>query len=99
MDKKYYPIIEEIFKVLIKNGKGIEINTCGMRLYREPNPGIEILKLYNSVGGKLLTFGSDAHFDYHVGNNISEAMELACDLGFKKMSVFENGDLIQKNIK
>ncbi len=99
VSKEYFPVIEEIFKSLIKNDRGIEVNTSGMRKYGDPNPGWEIVKLYNSLGGKVITLGSDAHYDFEVGERISDATEILFDLGFDKISVFENGEMIQKNIK
>lgn len=58
----HYEIIREILKVLISKGKGIEINTGS--LYKNmtyAHPHIEILKLYKTLGGEIITVGSDAH--------------------------------------
>lgn len=77
-------VIEAILREIISSGKGIEINTGS--LYRGmdyAHPHIEILKLYKELGGEILTFGSDAHDNIHLGYSFSDAAKLAKSLGFK----------------
>ena len=73
---EYQYLIEEILKLIIANGKGIEVNTGGMRYgLKYFHPKIQILKLYKELGGEILTIGSDAHkpedlgkrFPIHIG--------------------------------
>lgn len=55
-------IFEAIFKIIIPEGKGIEINTGSLykgMSYAHPHP--DILKLYRDMGGEIITVGSDAH--------------------------------------
>ena len=94
-EKKYYPVFselfEEILKNIIKNGKGIEINTGS--LYRGmdfPHPHSLILKLYKELGGEILTIGSDAHDYEHIGYGFEDAKELAKTHGFKTFCTFKD---------
>jgi len=60
--KDYKEIIDEILKVVIAKGKGIEINTSGYAYgLGHPHPRLEILKRYKELGGEILTIGSDCH--------------------------------------
>ncbi len=81
----YRDNIAAVFETLIKNGKGIEINSSGLRQkYGKPFPSYEYLKLYHDMGGKILTFGSDSHSTADIGKGINEVMELAANAGFDK---------------
>ncbi len=57
-------IFDEIFKKIIKAGKGLEMNSGS---YRErngsPSPAfdLQILARYRELGGEIISFGSDAH--------------------------------------
>ena len=54
-------VLDEILVQLIKRGKGIELNTGGLRkLGNDFNPSREILKRYRELGGELITIGSAA---------------------------------------
>ena len=87
----YTEKIREIFKQLVLRGKGIEINTSGIRQdFGKPFPTFEYVKMYKDLGGEILTVGSDAHFDYDVGKNISDAINLAKEAGFKDIAYFLN---------
>jgi len=60
--QKYSDKIDYILKHLISHGKGIEMNTAGLRYglpFFHPHP--DVLKRYMELGGEILTLGSDAH--------------------------------------
>ena len=85
------PIIEEILKEVIKDGKGIELNTSYHR-YRvgDLTPSKDILKLYKELGGRIITIGSDSHKPEHLGAYIEEGREELRKLGFKEFCTYEN---------
>ena len=84
-------IIDEILKLLINNGRGIEINTSsfkygtGIWLPRE-----SILRRYHELGGEILTFGSDAHEPQYYRYHFNDAVQLAANLGFRYYCTFKN---------
>lgn len=87
----YREIFEEIFKILIDNNKGIEINSNGLRSpLGEFNPNRQILSLYKEMGGEIITFGSDAHSPEYIGYAKKEAEELLKSIGFKYHVNFKN---------
>lgn len=86
-----YDLLKDVLKALIQKGKGIEINTSGLRqMPKETMPGIDVLKLYRELGGEILTIGSDAHYAGDVGKGVIEATELAKEAGFEYINLFNN---------
>lgn len=84
-----YELLKEVLKLIISKGKGIEINTSGLRqLPKETMPGVDVLKLYRELGGEVLTIGSDAHRAVDVAEGIDTALENAREAGFKYLTIF-----------
>lgn len=87
----YSDILEDILKTIIDNGKGIEANSAGFRHgLNAPNPCIDILKLYRSLGGEILTTGSDAHKPEDIAYGYERLEPLLHQCGFKYYTVFKN---------
>ncbi len=84
-----YDIITEIYKILINNGKSLEVNTASVKIYGEPNPSIELLKLYKSLGGRNITIGSDAHRVQDIGRGIERGIEILKELGYNYILVLD----------
>jgi histidinol-phosphatase (PHP family) len=87
----FYQVIRECFKLIIHSGKGIEVNTSGLRQkYGKTFPDYNILKIYHEMGGEIITVGSDSHTPEDVGKGIAEAMEMISEIGFKWLVYYEN---------
>ena len=86
--EKYGDELRAILRRLIERGKGIECNTSGYRDGGAPYPGADILRLYRSLGGEIITVGSDAHSPSQVFFGIREAYELIKSCGFRYVSEF-----------
>ncbi|MCG8482238.1 MAG: histidinol-phosphatase HisJ family protein [Clostridia bacterium] len=87
----YFDIVEAIFKRVIQNGKGIEINTSSFRYNMDVlSPTMEMLKLYKELNGEIITVGSDAHSPDYIGHQIDYIYDLLKHLGFKYISTFRN---------
>ncbi|MDY3985238.1 histidinol-phosphatase HisJ family protein [Dysosmobacter sp.] len=78
--------IEEILRTVIQKGRGIELNTNRGNM---PLPGAKWLRLYRSLGGEIITLGSDAHRPGDVGRSIREGQRLLRECGFKRFCTFE----------
>ena len=90
---KYCDCIAEIFRTVIRSGKGIELNTSGFRQkYGKPFPDAELLRLYKDLGGKILTLGSDAHRPEDVAGGIAEGAALAKAVGFDRIGCYQHHD-------
>ena len=83
-------LFDQILRVLVYNGKPLEINTSGIRSMRESIPGKELLIRFHELGGEFVTIGSDAHHPNNVGFWIAEAQQLAVACGFRYQATFEN---------
>lgn len=85
---KHY--VEEILAEVIRNGKGIEINTSSHRYgLSVATPSREILTMYHEMGGKILTLGSDSHAPAHLGTYMEESKKLLKEIGFQHFCTFE----------
>ncbi len=81
--------LEEILTMIIQNGKGIEVNTSGLRQSAgECLPGFDIISFYRQLGGEIITVGSDAHIAGDVGKGIKDAIEIIQRAGFNYMTVY-----------
>lgn len=85
----YLDLIDEILRILIQRGRGIECNTSGFKYgLGHPHPCEEVLKRYRELGGEILTVGSDAHRPGEVGGYFRETAELLKNCGFRYYTVF-----------
>lgn len=82
--------IRECFRLIIQNGKGIEINTSGLRqAYGQAFPNLYWLKIYREMGGEIISIGSDAHKADDLGKGVKEGAEMAIEAGFKHLCFFK----------
>lgn len=88
---RFDDIIEESFRMLIQNGKGIEINTSGFRQgFGSAFPDLKYVKMYRELGGEILTIGSDSHTVEDIGANVAEGAEIASAAGFRHLAYFKD---------
>jgi len=87
----YKDLIDNILKLLISKGKGIEINTSGYRYKLNcTHPQLPILKRYKQLGGEIITVGSDAHDTNNIALHFEDAYKLLEEAGFKYITLFKN---------
>lgn len=85
-----HELLSQVLKKIISKGKGIEINTSGLRQTpKETMPGLDVLALYHELGGEILTIGSDAHRAKDIGKGIKDGLALATHAGFRFITVFD----------
>ena len=77
--------IEEILRILIQKGRGIELNT---NRGHTPLPDEKWLRMYRDLGGEIITLGTDAHDPTYVGCAIRERQELLRRCGFRRFCTF-----------
>ena len=89
-DKVFGDEIDEILKMAIYDGKGIEINTSCFR-YNMPDltPSSYILKRYKELGGEIITTGSDSHNPAQVAYGFKEVYSRLKDMGYKYICTFD----------
>lgn len=95
--KRYYPcmpdeshcqsLIDLIFTIMIERGIALEINFSSFRkTYQSLLPEPCYIERYASLGGKLITIGSDSHKLEHFNDNYSLASRLVTDLHLELFS-------------
>jgi histidinol-phosphatase (PHP family) len=88
---KFDDIFAEIFKLLVKNGKGIEINTSGLRQkYGDTFPTLKYVKMFKDFGGEYVTVGSDSHCIADLGKGIERGIFTAKQAGFDYVFYYKN---------
>ena len=87
----YRDIFDEILKTLVQTGKGLEVNTGGLKYgLLDLHPLREVLKRYRELGGEIITVGSDAHSPDYLQHQFSFVREVLTSLGYRYYSVFKN---------
>lgn len=87
----YTELLDEILKKLIGMGKGIELNTAGLKYglgWAHPHP--ELLRRYRELGGEIITIGSDGHKAEHYAWDFERAGDILRNAGFDHYTVFRN---------
>lgn len=84
----FVPLYDAVFRKLIERGKALEINTSMVDERSVMQPSVDLIKLYKSLGGRLVTIGSDAHHFSLVGRGIKQAETLLREVGFEGVTVF-----------
>lgn len=87
----YMDQIREILKLLIEDGKGIELNTSSFKYGNSTwLPRKEVLAAYKELGGEIFTMGSDTHEPAHFMDHFKEARELVTSLGYRYYCTFKD---------
>ena len=82
-------LIDEIFRVLIRKDKGLELNTSGVDRCGDYLPPAIMLRRFRERGGQLVTIGSDAHRTDRVGQYSFQCCEILKDI-FGHVCTFQN---------
>lgn len=87
---RYDEIIAESLRALARSGKGIEINTSGLRQgFGDTFPDLRYVKLFRELGGEILSIGSDAHTAEDIGKGVLQGAEIAKLAGFTHLCYFK----------
>jgi histidinol-phosphatase (PHP family) len=84
----YQEITDEIMKLLVAKGKGMEINTSGVDRVGFYLPTAAYLQRFKELGGEIVTVGSDAHDPSRVGQYSTEALAILREI-FGHVCTFE----------
>ena len=85
----FHEITDEIMRVIISKGKGMEINTSGVDAVGVFLPTADYLRRFKELGGEIVTVGSDAHNAARVGQYTDRALEILKEI-FGYVCTFEN---------
>ena len=87
----YEDQVRDLFRILIEKKISFEINTSGIRQGPKTSmPAGQLVALYVSMGGRLITTGSDSHFAPHIGSGLEKTFAMLQVCGIDEVSSFRN---------
>ena len=85
----YQEILDRILMLIIEKDRALEINTSGLKAGLPwPNPHMDILKRYRSLGGSRITIGSDAHRPEHMAYDFDKLPDILNEAGFDHYDLY-----------
>lgn len=89
--EKFQHLIDPILEFIVEHDIGLEVNTGSIKSGLDAiNPHPDILSRYRELGGRIITFGADAHNPDYVGFKLREMQDLVRSLGFTHFAVFKD---------
>ena len=88
---KYSDVIDAILLHIIKKDKGLDFNSKAVSKPAyggNPNPHPDVLKRYKELGGRIITFGSDAHTPDAIAGSFDKMRDIAISCGFNEYCTF-----------
>ena len=96
----YKEILDAILTKIIKDNKGLEINTSGIRKGLSSfHPNEAILSRYYDLGGRIVTTGSDAHKVSDLAADFDKAYDVLEKCGFTEVATYERRNPVFRKIK
>ena len=94
-----YPIIDEIFRTMIKNNIALEVNNSGFKSNLKNHvPDPVILARYKKLGGELITVSSDSHDLDHFDRFYDKTLDNLRELNFSCMWIKRDGKWVNLEI-
>jgi histidinol-phosphatase (PHP family) len=76
-EKAYEDEYRTVLRALARSGRTLEVNT------KSPLASVELLGWWRDEGGRSVSFGSDAHQDWRVGDRFELAVDVVEAAGFR----------------
>lgn len=80
-------VIDEILNTVVQKGKILEVNSSSRGAGSSFLPDTDILARYFELGGRLISFGSDAHSTDRICDKRGEVVDALAKIGFKYVTV------------
>jgi histidinol-phosphatase (PHP family) len=90
--------IDDILTTIIQKDKILEVNSSNKKLAQRTIPAEDILRRYYELGGRKISFGSDAHDIVRIADKRDEVMEMLKKIGFTHVTVPCRGEHIKVEI-
>ena len=87
--------IDDVLQTIIRKGKILEVNTANKNLENKTLPAWHIVKRYYELGGRKVSFGSDAHFVERIADKWEETSAKLKEIGFTHITVPCRGEHIK----
>ena len=92
--KPFYGKLTALFKKMIQKGVALELNTSTLRREGITMPTEELVALYRSCGGRLISVASDAHHPDAITQYFDVAAAIPRRCGFTELAVPTAGGII-----
>ncbi len=90
--------IDDILKTIIEKDKILEVNSSSKNLPQLSIPDVDILQRYYDLGGRKVSFGSDAHLKARILEKREEIVALLKRIGFTHITVPFKGEHLKVEI-
>lgn len=95
---EFSDILDSILKEIISRGVCLEINTSTGKSGARFIPDIDVIERFLSLGGKFMTFGSDAHHAARLLDKEGEVKNFLLKSGVDSLYYFVNGEKIAEKL-
>ncbi len=92
--EKFREEIDDILLTIIKKDKILEVNSATYTLPNISLPKMDILRRYYELGGRKISYGSDAHYTARICDKREEIVEMLKEIGFTHLTVPFRGEHI-----
>ncbi len=96
--EKYRPLVDDILLTIIAKDKILEVNSATKGLKRLSLPALPFIKRYFELGGRKISYGSDAHGVERIADGREEIVAALKGIGFTYLTVPFRGERIKVEI-
>ena len=93
-EPEFSDLLDDILRQIIARGKILEVNTCAFGSSSPFLPFPAILRRYHALGGRDISFASDAHQTARLAEGRAETAKALKDIGFTRIAVPCRGEKI-----
>ncbi len=93
--EEYGALLDDILLTIIAKDKILEVNSASKKLPRLSLPSFAILSRYYELGGRKISYGSDAHTVARIGEKREELTAALQEMGFTHWTVPCRGEHIK----
>jgi histidinol-phosphatase (PHP family) len=90
--------IDDILQTIIRKDRILEINSSSKQLKQRTIPALPIIQRYYELGGRKVSFGSDAHNCERIMEKRDEVVAALKEIGFTYITVPCRGEHIKVEI-
>lgn len=90
--------LDDILQTIIRKDKILEVNSANKTLENRTLPARHIIERYFALGGRKISYGSDAHFIERIGDKREEIIAMLKEIGFTYLTVPFRGEHIKVEI-
>lgn len=96
--EEYADLYDDILRTIVSKGKILEVNSSARGAESEFLPDTDVLRRYFELGGRLVSFGSDAHEPRRIAEKRGLVAAALKEIGFTCISVPVRGRIVSCEI-